>query len=304
MSTLNTLNLLSKFGNVQVKDNLGLSDDDSKFLERLLKSYDDKKAELLEVNEKVLNLSNEITEPHYLKLRKHYRNDEYRTVKNVSSYSNDLYKDEFDRFSISTYYIQSHIEMNLNIMVHTFYTKVLEYLSNTYNLKIKNDSTMKSFIDKMIENKDDVCYKPLVKAIKKYCGGVKFVEYGKQNVRDSFTNWVRRCTIRKTKNKLTINDVIRYPYIYSSWSNTWDYNDENIRQMSESFYLFENNKIGNVQSLDAQLKQKIEYGFMHVGLKTIDKVKIYKNGRLDIFFEDIETLDRFVEEFKIELGKK
>lgn len=295
------MNLLNKFKNVTVKDNCGLTETNIKFLDNLTDQYNTKRKELLEYQLHIKNVSKFAGEPCNYEIK----NRRYKNVDEVEVRISDTQSpNPFSHLTPSTYYLQAYIQNSLLRLARIYYKQIIQYISTEYSLNVSRDLELSEMIEnQFINNKEvsDVEYMETVKIMKNYCGGVPFIEYGKQLVRNALTKYFENRTINRVKSKLTIHNVMRYGGFYSPPS--WKYNDNNLNILSEAFYLFQNDEVGTISAFEDLYNTNVDFSKkIPIDIDLIKEIKVFKNGRLDIIFNNAQILERFVSEFKIEIS--
>lgn len=278
-----TEGLLAKFDEVVVEDTLNIAEADLGFCERMQKLYDEKISELSLWEEKLNALKDEMPQPEFIKIRT-YNYNRIDVDKDYTLFRDAQEKNPFSKGSFSLLYDLNWIRKTKIDLEEVLIIQLLYYFNNAYNLSthIKSDF----FRNEEGELVKEVRFELIVKEIIDQVGGMDLTEVGINRMKEAFRSQVAyKERIIITDTKITIND---YFWFSSSWNGIkWRYDDTRLHHLisAMSFYEFGILK-DNCPELQFSSEQSVYFGEFYEfdTYKKIAKMKVYKNGRMDLVF--------------------
>lgn len=263
-------NLLSKFNNIEIKNDTRISDIDKKYCENQEEMY----KEAIQAMKQTLELFKSIHEK----------------TKGEERYSNNGYIDNYKDIR--------HFEDRLNDFKSEFIYKIISHFERSYNVTLR-DSELKQKYDY-----DDVTYQDIVNEVFEQLGGFNFNEKAVNEIKEKTRSLIYRdVKVTVKKNKLSLNDFVW-------WDHTWDnkkrlgYSDSKVTPLFKGLSHFETESVDTLhyystiynELYNGEEKHDI-FSKFELGYNKILSLKFFKNGKLEIEFETNQQAKEFTKEY-------
>lgn len=209
--------------------------------------------------------------------------------------------------------LRDDIREKLQLASETFISGTFWYFEHKYKISLTNKLFNEDVFrwkytnrghtwEEAITYVESLHYEKIIDAIYAQTGTLNFADKGKEEFLENFRDKIG-CRMVHKNNTVSFNGLV--------WQDSWDANrtsyDSNFMKMFQAINLFENdNYTLSRWAADFITKcrgHREEYNFStfsthtNVPFSEIEHIKIYKNGRVDLKFNDYEVAERFYNMF-------
>ncbi|MFS0883329.1 hypothetical protein [Metabacillus niabensis] len=201
------------------------------------------------------------------------------------------------------FYSNAVVYKSFQSLIHdkrkSFISKVIYHFKNKYKVNLPIDT-----ITRKLDGKNPLHYEHILDLIFDELGGMTFYERAVSEVKSRCRQILsRNSEVKVIKNKLSISNLV----YWSIWGNIYSvgYSDTSINNLFIGLSHF---SCGNVEMLGRfktlykhlsdRYKKEIDiFSLQNIGEEKIDSIKFYKNGKVEIHFEDKSYAEQFKKEY-------
>lgn len=253
-------NILGKFDNIKINNNSRITVDDQIFCEK-----------------------QEVAYKEFIKFT-----DDYLQYLNINSLSNIFYNSNN---------LINEMNKNRNNKKDQFIEKIVDYFRNQYEVTLKHEP---------IEKKYDINinYNIIIDEIIEQLGGYNFTDKAEKEIKDEFKNILRYDKIKIKNKKISIDNF----FYIDSWDLKYKYYKVNYNSYERfyklfkalSHFIYRSNKNLFQDLYDTITQKRNDKVFKTHDIHNNDIIKtlkVYKNGKIDLEFNNPDHMRKFAKEY-------
>lgn len=212
----------------------------------------------------------------------------------------DVYRDREESF-LNEYEDLDKVKSRIKGIYRAFIQRITEFFVKRYNVTLSSSKIEEKYDEKSIS------YSIVLDEIFEQLGGLSFKEKAIEEIKVASRNVVyNKSKIQITKNKLSINDWIYWDTSIVNENKSVRYDDIRVKPLWLALSHFMN---GSVEMGDrlSQIYQELRRGSgdydifskYEIGLNNLESLKMFKNGKIEIVFNEHENAEAFKNEYLI-----